>query len=88
ETVWHLLRQHHVPTFIFINKIDRDGASVANVMMAIQKEFSQDALLLTEPITENALPEHVLEWIAERDEHLLELYMEGAVDPVIFFTKL
>lgn len=88
ETVWHLLRQHHVPTFIFINKIDRDGASVDNVMMEIRKEFSQDALLITETLTENSLPENVLEWIAERDEELLEQYMEGEVDSLAFFSKL
>ncbi|SOC06039.1 small GTP-binding protein [Ureibacillus xyleni] len=88
ETVWHLLRQHHVPTFIFLNKIDRDGASIENVMKEIQKDFSEDAFYLAEPLNENYLPEDVLEWIAERDEFLLEQYMEGDIEYAAFFTKL
>lgn len=48
ETVWNLLRKYHVPTFIFINKIDREGAAVEEVMQSIKKEFSTDALLLKE----------------------------------------
>lgn len=41
ETVWHLLREHHVPTFIFINKIDREGANVDAVRAAIKKTYPQ-----------------------------------------------
>lgn len=88
ETVWHLLRQYHVPTFIFLNKIDREGADVEAVMKALKKELSEDMLLLEEPITEEAIPESVLEWIAERDEDLLDQYMEGRVVPSAFIGKL
>lgn len=88
ETVWQLLRQNHVPTFIFINKIDRDGANIERIMQMIQKEFSEDAILLTEKVTKESMPSNVLEWIAERDEQLLEQYMEESVDIASFFKKL
>lgn len=88
DTVWNLLRQYHVPTFIFINKIDREGADVEAVMEAIHKEFSTDALLLNEKINEDVIPENVLEWIAERDETLLEQYMEGEIEVSQFFNAL
>ena len=69
ETVWHLLRQNNVPTFFFINKTDREGADVQGVVAEIQKELTPNALLLDEGINDN-----VKEWLAERDEALLEQY--------------
>ncbi|WP_339264334.1 translation factor GTPase family protein [Solibacillus sp. FSL W7-1472] len=69
ETVWHLLREHHVPTFIFINKVDREGADVASVMSAIKKDLSPNALLFNDGFNTT-----VKEWLAERDEQLMEKY--------------
>jgi len=85
ETVWHLLRRYHVPTFIFINKIDREGTELERIMQEINKELSDDAILIKEQVTSEYIPENILEWIAERDEGLLELYMDGKVDYPIFF---
>lgn len=86
ETVWHLLRQYHVPTFIFINKIDREGADIQGVMQAIQKELSENAILIKEQLTPTSLPENIIEWLAERDENLLEQYMDGEVENAAFFN--
>lgn len=86
ETVWNLLRQYHVPTFIFINKIDREGADIDGVMASIHKELSEDAVLVQEKITLENMPESIIEWIAERDEDLLEQYMEGALDVSAYFS--
>ena len=72
ETVWQLLRQYHVPTFIFINKIDREGADVSVVMQALQKEFSPNILLV------NNLAD-AAEFVAERNERLLDKFMEEAL---------
>ena len=69
ETVWHLLREHHVPTFIFLNKVDREGADVDAVMAAIKKDLSPNALLLN-----NGIDTTVKEWLAERDEQLMKKY--------------
>ncbi|MFP3919418.1 translation factor GTPase family protein [Lysinibacillus telephonicus] len=88
ETVWNLLRKYHVPTFIFINKIDREGAAVEEVMQSIKKEFSTDALLLKEEINDQSIPESILEWIAERDEKLFEHYMEDNIDISQYFSAL
>lgn len=78
ETVWQLLRKHRVPTFIFINKIDRTGADAERVMAEIRGELTADACLLTEsdrPV-DGVMCEALIEAIAERDECLLETYME------------
>ena len=87
ETVWDLLRQYHVPTFIFINKKDREGANIQEVMQAIQKDLSEDAILIDKQMTPEYISENVLEWIAERNEVLLEQYMEGKIDYSLFFES-
>lgn len=68
-TVWQLLRQYHVPTFIFINKIDREGADVTSLLQALHKEFSPNIVLLNN-VADAA------EFVAERNEQLLEKFME------------
>lgn len=74
ETVWQLLREHHVPTFIFINKVDREGADVAAVMAAIEKDLSPNAFLFNHGFDTN-----VKEWLAERDEQLMEKYFANVL---------
>lgn len=40
ETIWHALRSLHIPTIIYINKMDRIGASAAAIMEQIHSTFS------------------------------------------------
>ncbi|MFC4411679.1 GTP-binding protein [Chungangia koreensis] len=71
ETVWELLRKHHIPTFFFINKTDRVGANVEQVIEDIRLQFTKDVLDLTK-----GNYEEVAEFIAERDEELLNDYLD------------
>ncbi|KGR74807.1 elongation factor G [Ureibacillus sinduriensis] len=87
-TVWNLLRKYHVPTFIFINKMDREGAVIDEVMQSIRSELSENAILLDEQVNPDQMPDKHIEWIAERDELLLEQYMEGKVDATSLFNAL
>lgn len=82
ETVWQLLRKHGVPTFLFINKIDREGADVARVFAEIRSELSADVCMIMEEdvLHEGEMQSSLMEAIAERDEKLLELYMEQGYD--------
>ena len=66
-TVWKLLRRNHVPTFIFLNKIDRIGADPQRVMEEMKRKLSPDCVLY----------EDLAEAAAERDEDLLDAYLEG-----------
>lgn len=72
ETVWQLLREYHVPTFLFLNKVDREGADLDTLMISLEKELSSDIVLL-EKIMDAA------EFVAERDELLLEKFMEESL---------
>ncbi|MGE7674384.1 GTP-binding protein [Lysinibacillus sp. NPDC094403] len=80
ETVWQLLRQYHVPTFFFINKIDREGADVKAVMAQLHKDCSEDVLLVDEPLRSDYVPYSMMEWLAERDEQLLDAFLNETLD--------
>lgn len=82
ETVWQLLRKHAVPTFIFMNKIDREGANVESLLEDLQKEFSKNILYITEDI------DVLAEAVASSDEALMEAYFEGALTDDTLFDAL
>ncbi|HYK71614.1 MAG TPA: translation factor GTPase family protein [Pseudoneobacillus sp.] len=78
ETVWQLLRSHQIPTFFFINKIDRVGADVSKVIEEIRLNLTTDIFDITDSIMTNGeMNEDLIEFIAERDEDLLDYYMEN-----------
>ncbi|MFA9396953.1 MAG: GTP-binding protein [Clostridiaceae bacterium] len=77
ETVWQLLSNHKIPTFFFINKIDRVGADCKAVLEDIKLNLTKDVYNITEDFSGNKIKNNLMEFIAERDELLLEKYLEG-----------
>jgi len=77
QTVWDLLKSNKVPTFIFINKVDRVGANIENILEEINLKLSKDCCLITDSFNNGEMAEELIEFIAERDELLLEKYLEG-----------
>ncbi|MER2006229.1 MAG: translation factor GTPase family protein [Psychrobacillus sp.] len=82
ETVWQLLRKHKIPTFFFINKIDYEDSNPTAVLQEIKASLSKDACHLTTGYTEE-----LIEFIAERDETLLEAYMDNGFTEQLWTTK-
>ncbi|MCM3236433.1 TetM/TetW/TetO/TetS family tetracycline resistance ribosomal protection protein [Heyndrickxia oleronia] len=80
ETVWQLLRKHQIPTFFFINKTDRVGADVEKVKKEIRNQLTEHGIDITETYKKDAMSEKLIEFIAERDETLLNLYIDGEYD--------
>jgi small GTP-binding protein len=76
ETVWNLLRGYNIPTLFFINKMDRVGYDRNRVLNEIKRNFTKDACFITGDYLED---ENVVEFLCERDEELLEKYLEGTV---------
>ena len=87
ETVWQLLKKHSVPTFIFINKIDRAGADRDAVIAQIHARLSSDAVVM-DGYAPGIIPDSLCEAIAERDEAMLDRLLEGDVDPAEFTGAL
>ncbi|WP_286231923.1 GTP-binding protein [Neobacillus mesonae] len=76
ETVWRLLRKYQVPTFFFINKVDRIGADPGKVIEEIRINLTGNIFDFTETLRNGEMNEDLIEFIAERDESLLETYMD------------
>ncbi|WP_195543510.1 GTP-binding protein [Massiliimalia timonensis] len=87
ETVWRLLKRHRVPVFLFLNKTDRAGADPKRVMEEIRSRFSEDALWCGDS-KPGLLSQELAEQIAERDDELLEVYLEEGYQPKLWDDKM
>ena len=87
ETVWRLLKKHQVPTFLFLNKIDRVGADPAAVVEQIRARLSPEAVCC-DGLTPDSMPDTLMESIAERDEVALDQLLQGNTDPSFYLEIL
>lgn len=69
HTLWNLLRRCHIPTFIFVNKMDLPGQSREELMNALTGTLSQGCVNFSAPWDE------ALEGAAMCDESVLEDYL-------------
>ena len=76
ETLWRLLRQRQIPTFVFLTKMDLPNPGRAALMAQLRKHLDEGCLDFTEQ------DEDWLEAIAMREDALLDKYLDtGKVDP-------
>ncbi|WP_196889894.1 GTP-binding protein [Aureivirga sp. CE67] len=88
ETIWNALKKLDIPTFIFINKIDRIGADIDALLQQIEKTFTSnyislqkieneglDAVAIFDEL-ENPSTEF-LEKIVSFNDDLMEQYFDG-----------
>ena len=76
ETLWRLLRQRQIPTFVFLTKMDLPNPGRAALMAQLRKHLDEGCLDFTEQ------DEDWLEAIAMREDALLDQYLDtGKVDP-------
>ena len=92
KTVWNLLRKYNIPTFFFINKLDRVGADKNRVISEIKKELTKNVCPVDVIISENIgsidFNNELIEFISEQDDELLERYFAGNYDEVLWKNKL
>ena len=75
-TLWRLLERYHVPTFLFVNKMDLPGLEKEKLLQQLQEQLSSGCVDFGQE------PEALAEQCALCDEALLENYLEtGAVTP-------
>ena len=88
ETVWQLLKNGHVPVFVFLNKLDRLGADPERVLRQMQKRLSPDILDLRSFQYQGRFSRTETEAIAERDEALLERLFVDGFDHALWIDSL
>ena len=91
KTVFRLLKKYKVPTFIFINKMDRVDVNKEVVIKNIKLNLSEDIIDITNSLNSNnnyELDNNLIEFIAERDDVLFEQYLDENYDYKIWFEKM
>lgn len=88
ETVWQLLRKHRIPTFFFINKTDRTGADAGRTEEEIRRQLTEDVCSIKGSLLEGSIHEGLRELMAERDESLLEAFLEGRDDSAFWLEAM
>ena len=69
-TLWRLLERYHIPTFLFINKMDLPGTDRKQLLQQLQQELAAGCVDFTADF------EEISESCAMCDEALLESYLE------------
>lgn len=70
-TLWQLLARRHIPTFLFINKMDLPGADRAALLADLQTQLSDGCIDFSDT------PDALYEALATTDEDLLDRYLSG-----------
>lgn len=79
ETLWRLLARYHVPTILFINKMDAPGANKTHILSQLKHRFNDaciDFTTTTNETTNTPALAGVMEEIAMQTEHAMNEYLE------------
>ena len=69
DTLWKLLKRYEIPTFLFVNKMDMDGADKDAIFQNIRKKLDGDCVDFSSEDRD--------EQIAMADERLLDTYLDS-----------
>lgn len=76
-TLWKLLGRYHVPTFLFVNKMDQIGTNQDKLLRQLQERFSEECLDFGNASSWS----QNIENMAMSDEYAMEKYLEeGTLD--------
>ena len=87
ETLWKLLEQYNIPTFVFINKMDLSDRSREEWMAHLQNKLSDSCVEFSEEQLQQN-PEAYYEAVAMCDEEALDFYMEEGSVPKTCIIRL
>ena len=89
QTLWKLLKRYHIPTFLFVNKMDQEGTDGEKLLKELRRRFGENVVPFVDIMTESDCPggkvylhtkegavEDVLEELAVCEENMMEEYLE------------
>lgn len=87
ETIFNYLKEHNIPTIVFVNKMDRDISNKEEIKSNLRESLSKDVFDFTKELKNN-MSQELIEFIAERDEELLDKFLEDNFDYDLWFNKI
>ena len=88
STVFKLLKKKNIPTFIFINKIDSENFFIDEVISDIKENLDSNIIDMTDEFKNEDFSEDFIDFIAERDENLMEVYFESGYNKKLWEDNL
>ena len=89
QTLWKLLKRYHIPTFLFVNKMDQEGTDGEKLLKELRKRFGENVVPFVDIMTESdclggkvflhakeGAVEEVLEELAVCEDDMMEEYLE------------
>lgn len=89
QTLWKLLKRYHIPTFLFVNKMDQEGTDGEKLLKELRKRFGENVVPFVDIMTEfdclggkvylhtkESAVEEVLEELAVCEDDMMEEYLE------------
>lgn len=89
QTLWKLLKRYHIPTFLFVNKMDQEGTDGEKLLKELRKRFGENVVPFVDIMTESDCPggkvylhtkegavKEVLEELAVCEDDMMEEYLE------------
>lgn len=89
QTLWKLLKRYHIPTFLFVNKMDQEGTDGEKLLKELRRRFGENVVPFVDIMTESDRPggkvflhakegavEDVLEELAVCEDDMMEEYLE------------
>ena len=89
QTLWKLLKRYHIPTFLFVNKMDQEGTDGEKLLKELRRRFGENVVPFVDIMTESDRPggkvflhakegavEEVLEELAVCEDDMMEEYLE------------
>ena len=56
QTLWRLLTQYKIPTFLFVNKMDQEGTDGEKLLKELRKRFGENVVPFVDIMTESDCP--------------------------------
>ncbi len=81
QTLWRLLKMYHIPTFLFINKMDQAGTDRDFLLNSLRSRLSEGIIAFDAQSGCRKREENWLEDLALTDETVLEDFMESGEIP-------
>ena len=71
QTLWELLEHYHIPTFVFVNKMDQNGTDGGKIIKELQERFGDSCIDFS-----NQESQDFYEGIAMTEEKVLDYFLE------------